>query len=241
MSTATALAYLLNKYANIDRTIKTIQFIPRGIPLPSNVFDYSIFCNREYLLSDDGCSVWSILPVMLFPAFKIALMSSMICFSVINLFAEQLEYLDKVSLNHDLFALGIANIAGPFLGHAFVCSGSLPRTSISVKAGSKSLLVSVLSALALIIVLFSLNDLLSFIPLASLAGIILSTCVPLILKITELFKLFSSWKSNAFDILLWILVYISTICYDMDLGLLVGIVLCIVRLIFQQVKKRIEN
>jgi MFS superfamily sulfate permease-like transporter len=61
------------------------------------------------------------------------------------------------------------------------------------------------------------------------------------LKITELFKLFSSWKSNAFDILLWILVYISTICYDMDLGLLVGIVLCIVRLIFQQVKKRIEN
>lgn len=74
--------------------------------------------------------------------------------------------------NAELIALGIANITVPFFG-GLAASGALTRTTVNVRAGARSPLAAALCAVVVLAATIALASLLSYVPMAALAGLLL--------------------------------------------------------------------
>lgn len=85
--------------------------------------------------------------------------------------AYAIRYSENVDEDKDFFALGLANgIAG--LTGTFVVNGSPTKTEIVDEAGSRSQMVSLVTAAVVLVVLLFFTQSLSFLPNATLAGIV---------------------------------------------------------------------
>lgn len=73
----------------------------------------------------------------------------------------------------ELFAQGVGNMVIPFFGG--VPSNFTQRTSVAIKAGGQTRLVSIFHAIALLISMFVLGPFMSQIPLSALAGVLIMT------------------------------------------------------------------
>jgi high affinity sulfate transporter 1 len=82
----------------------------------------------------------------------------------------------RVNGNHELIALGIANIAcGLFQGFSVTSSGS--RTPVAEAAGAKTQIAAVASAICLSLLLIFAPNLLKNVPQAALAAVVISACI----------------------------------------------------------------
>lgn len=81
--------------------------------------------------------------------------------------------------NRELAALGLANVAGGFLG-CMPSGGGTSQSAVSRRAGAKTQLTGVVSALGALAVLLFLAPLLGLMPSAALAAVVIATSVPLI-------------------------------------------------------------
>ncbi len=80
----------------------------------------------------------------------------------------------RLQANVELIAQGIGNILLPFFG-GVPATAAIARTSVGIRAGGKTRLVSVLHALVLLLSMFALGPIMSRIPLAALAGVLIMT------------------------------------------------------------------
>ena len=78
--------------------------------------------------------------------------------------------------NRDLAAQGIGNILIPFFG-GVPATAAIARTSVGIKAGGETRLVSVIHALGLLLSIFLLSPVMSRIPVSALAGVLIVTAV----------------------------------------------------------------
>lgn len=78
---------------------------------------------------------------------------------------------NNVSLGKEVFAQAASNIAGPFFS-AFAGSGSFNRTAVAVSMGSKTPLSGLIAAGGVVIIAFSLGSLLTYLPMAAIAGVL---------------------------------------------------------------------
>jgi sulfate permease, SulP family len=74
----------------------------------------------------------------------------------------------------ELIAQGIGNLVIPFLG-GVPATAAIARTSVGIKAGGQTRMVSIIHALALLASVLVLTPVMSRIPLAALAGVLLVT------------------------------------------------------------------
>ncbi len=81
----------------------------------------------------------------------------------------------------ELIAIGAGNIAGSFFG-AFPATGSFTRSAISSQCGSKSPLTAFFTSLVVMAAIFFLMPLLYYIPLSTLAAVIICAIFDLIAK-----------------------------------------------------------
>jgi SulP family sulfate permease len=72
----------------------------------------------------------------------------------------------------ELVGLGIGNIIAPFFG-GIAATGALARTATNVRAGARSPLAAVFHALVVLLAVLVLAPLLAYVPMASLAGLLL--------------------------------------------------------------------
>ncbi len=72
----------------------------------------------------------------------------------------------------ELIGLGLGNIVVPFFG-GIAATGALARTATNVRAGARSPIAAVVHSLVVLIAVLSLAPLVSFVPMASLAGLLL--------------------------------------------------------------------
>lgn len=138
-------------------------------------------------LSDDGVSVvgplpsgfpspafpsvsWNDLGPLLAGALAIAIVSVADTAALSRSFSAKRG--DRVDQNHEAVGLGAANIAAGFF-QGFPMSASSSRTVVADTVGSKSQLTGVLSAVAIIILLVGVNDLLADLPSSVLAAIVI--------------------------------------------------------------------
>lgn len=80
----------------------------------------------------------------------------------------------RLQANQELIAQGAGNIVIPFFG-GVPATAAIARTSVGIRSGGLTRMVSVVQALALLLSLWLLAPVISQIPLAALAGVLIAT------------------------------------------------------------------
>lgn len=135
-------------------------------------------------ISTDGIllSSWLTFDIGLFPELVVPSINiAIICFVSAIITARTFAAKNNYDINTDIEfrALGVANIAAA-LSQGFVVSGTSSRTAVNDAYGGKTQLVSVISALAIAVVVFFFLPLLRYIPVGVLGVILIFASWPLI-------------------------------------------------------------
>ncbi|CZR61645.1 related to sulfate permease 2 [Phialocephala subalpina] len=77
-----------------------------------------------------------------------------------------------INPSQELVAIGFTNVLGPFLG-GYPATGSFSRTAIKAKAGVRTPLAGVFTAIVVLLALYALTAVFFFIPMSSLAAVII--------------------------------------------------------------------
>ena len=80
----------------------------------------------------------------------------------------------RLQANQELIAQGIGNMLIPFVG-GVPATAAIARTSVGIKSGGHTRLVSIIHAVVLLASMFALGPLISRVPLAALAGVLIVT------------------------------------------------------------------
>ena len=80
----------------------------------------------------------------------------------------------RLQANQELVAQGVGNLLIPFFG-GVPATAAIARTSVNIKSGGQTRLASMIHALALLASMFVLAPVMSRIPLAALAGVLIVT------------------------------------------------------------------
>ena len=78
----------------------------------------------------------------------------------------------KHDSNTEVVALGVANLVAPFFG-GIAATGALARTATNVRAGARSPIAAIAHSAVIVLALLVLAPLLSYVPMASLAALLL--------------------------------------------------------------------
>ena len=182
-------------------------YIPTGIPVPA-VPDLSLLK-----------SLWP-------GALGVALMSFTESIAAGRAFARHND--PRPVPNRELIALGAANLAGAFF-HSFPAGGGTSQTAVNSKAGARTQMSELVTVAIVVATLFFLSSLISLLPQATLAAVVVVTTLPL-LSTTD-FRSILRIRRTEF---LWALVACAGVVLLGTLqGILVAIAISILTLFYQ--------
>ena len=155
---------------------------------------------------------------MIIPAFSIAALGaieSLLCGEVGGKMKGE-----KLDANRELVSQGIGNIIIPFFG-GVPATAAIARSSVAIKSGARTRLVSIFHAIGLLISMFVLAPVMSQIPLSALAGVLMVT----------------AWRMNEWGSIRYIfsrrfksavskylVTMIATIVFDLTQAIIIGVV-----------------
>ncbi len=127
---------------------------------------------------------------------------------------------DHHNPNVELIAQGVANIVSPLFG-GLPATGAIARTATNIRAGAQSPVAGMVHALTLLCILLFATPLVSHVPLAVLAGILLVVAynmgewreIPQLLKLTKT------------DISVWLVTFALTVFADLTVAVEAGMIL----------------
>ncbi len=171
------------------------------------------------------------IPHLLLPAFMIALLSFVEAFSIAKAVAQKTR--QRLSANQEMVGKGLANIVAGFT-QGFAVSGSFSRTAVAFDAGAKTGFTAIVSGVIVGITLLFLTPLLFYIPVATLAAIIIVAVVGMIHF--QPFK--HAWKVNPHDAIVALTVFIGTLAFapHLEWGIFIGVALSIGFYIFRTMR-----
>jgi SulP family sulfate permease len=127
-----------------------------------------------------------------------------------------------VGLKHDpdreLFGQGLANIAAPLFG-GVPATGAIARTAVNVRTGAGSRLAALAHAAVLAVIVFAAAPLVSKIPLAALAGVLLATAI----RMVEVGSLRAMARATRSDALILMLTAVATLALDLVYAVIIGL------------------
>ena len=132
---------------------------------------------------------------------------------------------DKINMNREFISQGITNVVCSFF-NSFAITGSFTNSFINYDAGAKTRLSEFITAIFFIIFLLLFSPLVKFIPVSSLAGIVIIVAIGMI----DFEKITRTFKTTDFDAMIFIATFITTILlprldYAIYFGVLVSIIL----------------
>ncbi|XP_068997691.1 solute carrier family 26 member 6 [Embiotoca jacksoni] len=160
-----------------------------------------------------------------------ALSAAMVGFSFLSamgsVFAHRHGY--KVDPSQDLLALGLCNAIGGMF-QCFAVSCSFSRSMVQESIGVKSQMAGLISALMILTILLKVGHLFEQLPKAVLAVIIVVNLQGVLAQFKDVCLL---WKSDRLDLLVWVVSLISTLIFNLDVGLAVAVVFSLLTLIYR--------
>ncbi|KAG0005010.1 hypothetical protein BGZ65_012170 [Modicella reniformis] len=133
------------------------------------------------------------------------------------------KYNYSASPNRELVALSVANIVGGFF-QAIPAFGSMARSKINDKAGARTQLAGLITALIVLLAIFFLLPYFFYLPKAVLAGIICVAALSLLSEAPHDLKFI--WQIQAwFDLGLLSLTFVTTMVVSVEAGTLIAIAL----------------
>lgn len=157
-----------------------------------------------------------ILPI----AFAIALLSVMETASVAKSIAANSG--QRLSLNQEIFGIGLANLSGSFIG-AMPVSGSPSRSGLNYQSGGQTRFAPIISASVVALCVFMLGFLVTRIPLSAMAALLLVTAVSIV-NTRQLMICLRATSSDAF--VLWTTL-LACIFFSLDTAFYIGVILSI--------------
>ncbi|KAI9158266.1 Sulfate permease [Paramyrothecium foliicola] len=136
--------------------------------------------------------------------------------------------------SQEIVALGAANLLSPFVG-GYVCTGSFGASAVLSKAGVKTPLAGLLSALMLVLALYVLTGVFYYIPKAALAGLIIHAVCNLMTPPKNLYKY---WQLSPVELLIWIAGVVLAVFESLEISIYVGIILSLVLLLVRMARTR---
>lgn len=133
----------------------------------------------------------------------------------------------RLNSNQELIAQGVGNILLPFFG-GIPATAAIARTSVAVKSGAQTRLVGVFHAVGLLISMFLLAPIMSQIPLAALAGVLMVTAWRMN-EWESIHYIFSHKFKGA--MLEFVATMAATIVFDLTIAILIGVVIGLVFLV----------
>ncbi len=121
----------------------------------------------------------------------------------------------------ELLAQGVGNIIGPFFG-AIPATGALARTATNVRSGARSPIAAVVHAVTVLAAVLALAPLLGYLPMASLAALLLLVAWNMSEAKHFLHTLRVAPHS---DVAVLLACFLLTVFFDMVVGVSVGMVL----------------
>jgi SulP family sulfate permease len=122
--------------------------------------------------------------------------------------------------NTELIGQGIANVITPFFG-GIPATGAIARTATNVKNGGRTPVAGIIHAITLLLIMLFFGRWVKLIPMASLAGILITVAY----NMSEWRTFRSILKSSVFDILVLLTTFFLTVLVDLTVAIEVGVVL----------------
>lgn len=183
--------------------------VPTGLPSPSLPrFDFSQI----------GALFSPALSIALLGAIE-SLLSAMVADGMIG---------GRHRANAELMGQGIANLVVPFFG-GIPATGAIARTATNVKNGGRSPVAGIVHALTLLLILMVAGKWAAYIPLATLAGILLVVAY----NMSEWRVFRQLLRSPRGDVLVLLSTFILTVVVDLNVAIQVGMVLSSVLLMLR--------
>ncbi len=196
---------------------KVIGEIPRGLPgfrLPT--FE------------------WSAITHLIGAMITISLIGFMESISIAKAMAAKTR--QSLSPNRELIGQGMGNIVGSMF-QAYPVSGSFSRSAVNINAGAVTGFSSVITVIVVALALLFLTPLFYYLPQATLAAVIIKAVTELI----SIKPMLHAWRANRHDGIVAIVTFVFTLALapDLELGILLGMVLSLVLLLFRIMKPRV--
>lgn len=188
-----------------------------GIPnaLPEFILPWNIPNAEGELIEWNLTTIQTLLPA----AFSMAVLGaieSLLCAVILDNMTDT-----KHHSNNELLAQGLGNIAAPFLG-GITATAAIARSVANVKAGGVSPISSVIHALLVLFALLFFANALSYLPLSSMAALLLVVAWNMA-NIPQIIQLIRRSGHNEIAVLLTCLVL--TVIFDMVIAITVGVLL----------------
>ena len=124
----------------------------------------------------------------------------------------------RLQANQELIAQGVGNMLIPFFG-GVPATAAIARSSVGIKSGGQTRLVSVIHAVGLLLSMFLLAPLMSRTPLAALAGVLMVTAV----RMNEWSAIrFIFGKRFKTDMIAFTVTMLATVVLDLTQAILIG-------------------
>ncbi|MGP4050910.1 SulP family inorganic anion transporter [Streptomyces sp. 2A115] len=197
---AVVAATLVAQFLDLDAAAPIGQ-LPAGLPAPSLAFL-------------DPSALGSLLAPAVAVA-ALAALESLLSASV----ADGMTVGQKHDPDKELFGQGLANIAAPLFG-GVPATGAIARTAVNVRTGASSRLAALTHAAILAAIVFAAAPLVSKIPLAALAGVLIATAI----RMVEVGSLRAMAKATRSDALILVLTAVATLALDLVYAVIIGLV-----------------
>ncbi len=198
--------------------------IPTVGNLPTNVFKVSHLTSGIPFKS------------LIIPMFEIALLAaieSLLSARIADSLAHHQDGFTPYKPNRELFGQGIASAVSSIFG-GLPATGAIARTGVNVRSGAHTRAAAIIHSIFLLAAVFLLNPIISHIPTATLAGILIGTSYR-IARPSAIKEALATTKSDA-------IVLISTalivLIIDLIWGIALGILIYIAINKFKQVKNK---
>ena len=144
---------------------------------------------------------------------------------------------ERLDASRELVAQGIGNMIIPLLG-GVPATAAIARTSVAIKSGGKTRLVSVFHSVVLILSMFLLGGVMSRIPLSALAGVLMVTAFRMNdwAAIKSIFR--KKFKSS---IMQYVLTMVSTVVFDLTIAIVIGVVAAMLVFIVKSCELRVVS
>ena len=155
---------------------------------------------------------------LLGPAFTVAMLGAIE--SLMSAVVSDRMSNDRHNPNVELMAQGVANVFSPMFG-GLPATGAIARTATNIRSGAQSPVAGMIHALTLLCILLFAAPLVSYVPMAALAGILMVVAynmgewreIPQLLKLTKT------------DISVWLVTFALTVFADLTVAVEAGMTL----------------
>lgn len=139
---------------------------------------------------------------------------------------------ERIDATRELMAQGIGNMLIPLFG-GVPATAAIARTSVAIKSGGQTRLVSVFHSVTLILSMFLLGGIMSRIPLSALAGVLMVTAWRM--NEWEAIKQIFGKKLRA-SIIQFLVTMVATVVFDLTIAIVAGVVTAILIFVLKSSK-----